>query len=64
MPASSVKSDLSNGAGFERVVSSGRSGVIHFAFHCDADIRPVSQYAGALHSPGWPLSSQTLTCQK
>ena len=51
------------GLGFERVVSSARSGVIHFAFHCAAPINPVSQNAGALHSVARPRSSHARTCQ-
>ena len=50
--------------GFERVVSSSRSGVIHCAVQSVGSSSPISQNAGLLHGDARPPSSQTRTCQK
>jgi hypothetical protein len=63
MVPSSAKSARSIGAGLELAVSTGTSGTIHFAFHCAAPIKPVSQNAGVLHGDACPRSSHARTCQ-
>ena len=62
LPAS-VNSWRSIGLGFDRVVSSITSGVIHRAVQSGRSSKPISQKAGALQGEARPESSHTRTCQ-